>query len=198
MLSHESAHLTHLPDVHDDPGNADDVVVMTGDLTNETLARGEVEHRAWRADVVLDQHQSPTAMKHAERERTLLACDLVVIELGRVDRTRSELVVSRERLEDRCQEHARARTAWMRVHAPMIRRHNSGSDEATKLLQSAGMSAEKKGLPAFRRQPLRVARVAIRDSRLAIRSSEPRSANREPRQRSHQRNLNPICMSRGP
>ena len=60
---------------------------------DEALAGGEVEHRAGRGDVVLDEDDAPRPVEHAQRERALLARHLVVVELHRVDRPAAELVV---------------------------------------------------------------------------------------------------------
>jgi len=120
VLAHEAAHLAHLADVHDDGRDADDVVLVLGNLSNETLARGKVENGARRGDVVLKEGQRPGAMEHAQGERPLLARHLVVIELDRVDFARSEFVVDGERFEDGGQENARAGALRVCVHSCMI------------------------------------------------------------------------------
>ena len=100
VLPREAAHLAHLADVHDDAGNTDDVVLMGLQLFDEPFARGKVEQRGWDGDVLLDQHDAPRAVVHAQRERSLRARDLVVIELERVDRAAAELIVARERAKN--------------------------------------------------------------------------------------------------
>src|SRR5215471_1769756 len=104
MAPRQAAHLAHLAGVHDDSRDADDIVVAGGDLANESIARREVEDGAGAGDIVLQQHQPPRAVEQAKRERSLLARDLVVIELGRIDRARPEPVVYGEWFEDRCEE----------------------------------------------------------------------------------------------
>ena len=51
--------------------DADDVVLVRRSSRDEALARREVEQRAGRRDVLLDQHEAPGAVEHAQRERTL-------------------------------------------------------------------------------------------------------------------------------
>src|SRR5450755_3264534 len=99
VLTHEAAHLAHLADVRDDAGNPDDVVMISLQLFDEPFARGEVEQRRWDGYVLLDQHDAPGAVVHAQRKRPLRPRHLVVIELERVDRSAAELIVARERAE---------------------------------------------------------------------------------------------------
>ena len=68
---------------------------------------GKSSTRAGRRDVLLQEHQAPRAVEHAQRKRPLLASDLVVVQLRRIDRPRSKLVVHGEWLEDRGQKNAR-------------------------------------------------------------------------------------------
>ena len=42
------------------------------DLLDEAIERGEVQQRARRLDVRLDDHQAPTAMEHPQREGALV------------------------------------------------------------------------------------------------------------------------------
>jgi hypothetical protein len=51
---------------------------------DEPVERREIEHRAGRFDVRLDQHQAPTAMEHPQRERPLRSRHLIVVQLHRV------------------------------------------------------------------------------------------------------------------
>ena len=74
---------------------------------SKSFEGGEVEQRAGRGDVLLDHHQSPGAMEHAQREAALLARDLVVIQLHGIDGAAAEFVVLRVRAEHGAQQHPR-------------------------------------------------------------------------------------------
>ena len=104
---HHAAHLAHLADVDDDRRDAHDIVVHAGQLACESLARGEIEHRGGSGDVLLDHHDAPGAMKHAQRERSLLARYLVVVQLHGIDGAAAELVVLRIRTEYGAEQYAR-------------------------------------------------------------------------------------------
>src|SRR5262249_41023772 len=107
-----------------------DVVAPRDDFADEALARGEVEHSAGAGDVVLQQHEPPRPVEQPQRERALLARDLVVIELRRINGARSELVVCREGFEDRCQENC--------THSGMFGHDRPGRVAMTEVLQTAG------------------------------------------------------------
>ena len=104
--ANSAAHFAHLAEVRDDAGDADDVVFVRCEFLFEALERGEVEQRAGRRDVTLNHHQTPGAVKHAQRETALRARDLVVIQLHRIDGAAAELVVARIGPEDRTQQNA--------------------------------------------------------------------------------------------
>ena len=104
MLAHEAAHLADLPDVDDDPRDADDVVALVRELADEARTGREIEQRRWRGDVVLDEHDAPRTVEHPQRERALLAGHLVLVQLHRVDRPAAELVVLRVGPEYRGEE----------------------------------------------------------------------------------------------
>ena len=100
-------HLAHGPDlalVQDDAADADDVVVVLADLLLEALPGGEVEDGAGGRQVGLDQHQPPTAVEHAERERPLHPRHLVVVQLHRVEGSTAVFVVLRIRAADAGQQ----------------------------------------------------------------------------------------------
>ena len=73
---------------------------MCSQFALKRLQGREVEQRAGRGDVLLDHHQPPRAMEHAQREAALLAGDLVVIKLHRIDGAAAEFVVLRVRTEN--------------------------------------------------------------------------------------------------
>ena len=93
--THPAAHLTDLSEVGNDAGDANDVVLMRRSSLLKRIQGREVEQGAGRGDVLLDHHQSPRAMKHAQGEAALLAGDLVVIQLHRIDGAATEFVVLR-------------------------------------------------------------------------------------------------------
>ncbi len=105
-LADHAAHLAHFGYVHDDRGDPDDVVALGGELTLEVFASGKIKDGAGRGNVCLDQHDAPGTMEHAQRKAALRACDLIVIELHRIDGAAAELIVSRVRAEDRTQQDA--------------------------------------------------------------------------------------------
>ena len=106
VLPHQSAHLAHLADIDDDPGNPDEIVAVGLQLPDEAPAGGKVEQRRGYGEVLLDQHETPGAVMHAQRERSLRTRDLVVIKLERVDGAASELIVTCEGAKHRREEHA--------------------------------------------------------------------------------------------
>ena len=114
QLAHAAAHLAHLAEVGDDAGDAYNVVLGGEQFAFEALQGGEVEQRAGRRDVLLNHHQAPGAMKHAQGEAALLARHLVVIELHRINGAAAEFVVARVRAEDRAQQHTSLRAFGMR------------------------------------------------------------------------------------
>ena len=89
----DAAHLAHLADVYRDRRDADDVVVLPGDLARTALARWEVEQFAWCGEIRLDHHDAPGAMEHEQRKTALGARYLIVIELHRSDGAAAILVV---------------------------------------------------------------------------------------------------------
>lgn len=100
MHSDQAAHLAHLRHIHDDAAETDDVVRMRGQFADETRPGWKVEHRTGRRDVPLQEHQTPGAMKHAQREWPLFSRHLIVIELNRIDGATAVLVVLGKRFED--------------------------------------------------------------------------------------------------
>ena len=99
-LPHHTAHVLHLAHIHHDAGNADHVVMLRGQLFLKVRERREVEHGGWSADVLLDKHDAPGAVEHAQRVRTLFAGDLVMVQLHRIDAAATELVILRIWTED--------------------------------------------------------------------------------------------------
>ena len=104
--SHHPAHLGHLADVHDNRSDPHDVVRMRGELRFERLARGEVQDRGGRADILLDHQDAPRAVEHPQREWPLFARHLIVVQLHRVDLAAAEFVVLRVGAEDGTEEDA--------------------------------------------------------------------------------------------
>src|ERR1039457_3348622 len=100
VLADKAAHGLDFADVWRDAGDAHDVVAVVADFFEETVERGEIEQRARRLEVGLDEHDAPRPVKHAQRERALDACDLVVVELHRVDGAATVFVVLCVRAED--------------------------------------------------------------------------------------------------
>src|SRR5271166_811756 len=103
---HSPAHLTHLPEVGDDAGDTDDVVAMRGQLSLELVEGREVEQRTGCRNILLDHHQSPGAVKHAQRKAALLTGDLVVIQLHRIDGATAEFVVLCVGAKNRCKKYS--------------------------------------------------------------------------------------------
>ena len=93
----KAAHFAHLADVYDDGSDADHVEVATPQMVRKCLASGKVEQRRRRADVFLNHHQTPRAVKHAQREWALRPGHLVVIKLHRIDGAATEFIVLRVR-----------------------------------------------------------------------------------------------------
>ncbi len=56
---HHLAHLADLADVHDDGGNAHDVVIVGAQLGLKSLARRKIQDRGWSGDVPLDHQDAP-------------------------------------------------------------------------------------------------------------------------------------------
>ena len=107
VLADQLAHLRDLADVGHDRADADHVVAArVRSSSTKRSRRGEVEQRAGRLDVGLDQHQAPRAMEHAQRERALHARHLVVVQLHRVDGAAAVLVVLGVGTEDAREEDA--------------------------------------------------------------------------------------------
>ena len=94
-LSNAPAHLAHLPEVGNDAGNPNDVVRMRSQLLFKFVQGREVEHRAGCRNVLLNHHQSPRAVEHAQRKAVLRAGDLVVVQLHRIDGAAAEFIVLR-------------------------------------------------------------------------------------------------------
>ncbi len=111
--AHAPAHLTHLGEVGNDAGDAHDVIFRRGKFALEPFQGGEIEQRARCGNVLLNHHQAPGAMEHAQRKAALLARDLVVIQLHGIDGTAAEFVVARIWPEHRTQQHTRARPLRM-------------------------------------------------------------------------------------
>jgi hypothetical protein len=105
-----------LPTFHDDAGQADNVVLVRRQFADEALTRGKVEDGARSRDVLLEKHQAPAAVEHAQGERPLLARDLVVIELHRIDAAAAVLIVLREGFEYRGEKNAGARSLRVWLH----------------------------------------------------------------------------------
>ena len=93
VLADKLAHLAHLLDIGDDRADSNNLIVVRRDLANKPLQIGEVQERARRVYVGLNQHQSPGAMEHTQRERPLYARYLVVKQLHGVDLPAAILVI---------------------------------------------------------------------------------------------------------
>ena len=106
-LAHDAAHLTHLADIDDDRRNSDDIVFVGLQLAREVFAGGKIQHRARRGDILLNHHDPPRAVEHAQRKSALRARHLVVVKLHRVDGAGAELIVLRIRTEYRTEKYAR-------------------------------------------------------------------------------------------
>ena len=117
QLPYPAAHLAHLAEVGDDAGNADDVVLGGTQLPLKAVQRGKVEQGTRGGDVVLNHHQAPGAVKHAQRKTSLLAGDLIVIQLHGVYGAAAEFVVARIRAEHRTEQDARVGALCMRDDA---------------------------------------------------------------------------------
>jgi hypothetical protein len=103
----------HLAKVGDDPGYANDVVPIFDQLALETLQVGKIQQRAGRRNVVLDHHQAPRAMEHAQRKAALSAGNLVVVELHGIDGAAAIFVILCVRAENGTQQNSRLRPLWM-------------------------------------------------------------------------------------
>jgi hypothetical protein len=114
----ESAHLGQLEEVRDDRADADDVVASGPDLVHEAVEGREVEERAGRVEIGLDEHQAPRAVEHAQGEDVLHPRDLVVVELHGIDGAAAVLVVARVGAEHAREQDLRARAqGWVVVMA---------------------------------------------------------------------------------
>lgn len=119
-LSHHSAHLTDLADVHDDRRDANDVVVVRGQFPSKSFPCGKIQHAAGSRDICLNQHDAPGAMEHAQREAALRAGNLVVIELHGIDGSASKFVILRIGPEDRTQQDARSTSLGVSFHTTPV------------------------------------------------------------------------------
>ena len=107
----------HLADVHDDGGDADDVVLVARSVRFANASRvGKSSTVDGRRDVLLDHHDAPRAMEHAQRKAPLGAGHLVVVQLHRVDRAAAELVVLRIRPKNGGQQNTGACALRVRTH----------------------------------------------------------------------------------
>ena len=115
-LPHHPAHLPNLADIHDDRRDAYDIVVILGQLFRERIARRKIEQRGRRRNVFLDQHDSPGAMKHAQRKTPLRARHLVMVKLHRIDAPAAEFIVLRVGSENRSKKNAGVCALRMSIH----------------------------------------------------------------------------------
>ena len=76
-----------------DGRDANDIVLMGADFFDEAVERGEVQERARGLDVGLDEHQTPTSVKHAQGKRSLGASDLVLVQFHGIHDATTVLVV---------------------------------------------------------------------------------------------------------
>ena len=113
-LAHAAAHLAHLAEVGNDAGDSDDVVLVRGQFALKLVEGREVEQRARSRDVLLDHHQAPRAVEHAQRKAALLAGDLVVVKLHRIDGAAAELIVLGVGAENGTQKNACLSSLGMR------------------------------------------------------------------------------------
>ena len=111
--THHSAHLAYLANVNNDRRDSDDIVMVGPQFGGKCLMRGEVQHGGWCRDVLLDHQDAPRAVEHSERERSLLARHLIVVQLHGIDAPAAEFIVLRIRTEDAGQQHSRAITFGM-------------------------------------------------------------------------------------
>ena len=105
-LAYAAAHFADFAEVGNDAGDANDVVVMSCEFALKLLQGREVEQRAGSGDVLLNHHQSPRAVEHAQRKAALLAGDLVVIKLHGIDGAAAEFVVLRVGSENRSEKNS--------------------------------------------------------------------------------------------
>jgi len=94
MLPDQPTHLPDLADVRHDGADPDHVVTVLRDLRRKTFQGGKIQQGAGGLQVVLDHHQSERAMKHPDRESTLDAGHLILIEFHRIDFSAAVLVIA--------------------------------------------------------------------------------------------------------
>ena len=103
VLPDQLAHPFDFQHVGRDAADPHDIVAAVADLLDEAVQGREVEQRAGRCDVGLDEHQPPGAVEHPQRERTFDPRDLVVVQFHRVDDPAAVFVVLGVGAEDTCQ-----------------------------------------------------------------------------------------------
>ncbi len=101
----DRAHRLDFFDIGPDGADPHDVVGGPAQLVGERLERRKVQDRAGGVDIGLQHQKAEGAVKHTQREPSLQAGDLVVIQLHGVDAAAPELVVPGERSEDAAQKY---------------------------------------------------------------------------------------------
>src|ERR1700690_574242 len=88
--------------------------MMRPQLGSELLARRKIQQRRGVDQVLLDHHQTPGSVEHANRELALLARDLVVIQLHGIDGAAAEIVSLGVGAKNAAQQNAGIGTKGMR------------------------------------------------------------------------------------
>ena len=92
----------------------------------EGLSSREVQDRRGGRYIGLDHHDAPAAVEHPERKGALSPCDLVVIQLHRVDCAAAEFIVARVGSEHGRKQHTGAGALRVCLHVLPAACHVSG------------------------------------------------------------------------
>src|ERR1019366_4196660 len=118
--------------IHDDGRDADDVVMVGGQLAGEGFTGGKIQDRARSGNILLNHEDAPGAVKPTHGEGSLRAGYLIVVELHRIDGAAAEFIVLRVWAEHGREKHAGLDTLGMScIHliAKADRRRVRRSDE---------------------------------------------------------------------